>query len=102
MAQAEAMVVVTAEAVVARARVATAAAALAVAVNTLPDHKVPEVPRVRAKDRVVVPIVIAHPLVTSNHAATKAALPRVAAWASHALPAPQPVDNPTRCVPVSI
>ena len=94
------MVVVTAEAVVARARVATAAAALAVAVNTPRVRKARVGPRARA--RVAVPIVIAHPLVTSNHVATKAALPLVAAWASPVLPAPQPVDNPTRCVPVSI
>ena len=86
----------------AKARVAMAVAAQAVAVNTPRVRKARVGPRVRAKDRVAGPIVIAHPLATSNHAATKAALPRVAAWVSPVLPAPQPVDNPTRCVPVSI
>ena len=42
-----------------------------------------------------------HPSVTRSHIATKAVLP-VAAWASHALPAPPPVVSLTPCAPVSI
>ena len=93
-----AMAVAVAVVVAVVPRVHAAMRARAVVENKRPARRVHEVHRDKAGKVQGVPV---HPSATRNHVAMKAVLP-VAAWASHALPAPPPVVSLTPCAPVSI
>lgn len=76
------------------------------ATQTVHNQRVRKAPVVRrvivmVKVEAAAPTVIASPSVTPNRAAMKDVLQTVA-WANPVRPALQPVDNRTRCVPVSI